>query len=91
MGAAATEIVLDFDASLITAHSEKEGPAGNYKGGFGFHPLFCYLAQSGEALAGLLRPGNATQPPLGRRGSRRGGRDGSRLRSGARLTALFPR
>ena len=59
MGAAPTEIVLDFDASLITAHSEKEGAAGNYKGGFGFYPLFCYLDQSREALAGLLRPGNA--------------------------------
>ena len=59
MGAAPTEIVLDFDAALITAHSEKEGAAGNYKGGFGFYPLFCYLDQSREALAGLLRPGNA--------------------------------
>jgi hypothetical protein len=59
MGAAPTEIVLDFDAALITAHSEKEGAAGNYKGGFGFYPLFCYLNQSREALAGLLRPGNA--------------------------------
>ena len=44
---------------LVTAHSEKEGAAGNYKGCFGFHPLFCYLDQSGEALAGLLRSGNA--------------------------------
>jgi len=59
MGAAPTEIVLDFDAALITVHSEKEGAAGNYKGGFGFYPLFCYLDQSREALAGLLRPGNA--------------------------------
>ncbi len=50
MGAAPTEIVLDFDAALITAHSEKEGAAGNYKGGFSFYPLFCYLDQSREAL-----------------------------------------
>jgi len=57
MGAAPTEIVLDFDAALITAHPEKKGAAGNYKGGFGFYPLFCYLDQSREALAGLLRPG----------------------------------
>jgi DDE family transposase len=58
-GARPEELVLDIDASLLTAHSEKEGAAGNYKGGFGFHPLLCYLAQTGEPLAGILRPGNA--------------------------------
>jgi hypothetical protein len=58
-GARPKEIVLDIDATLITAHSEKEGAAGDYKGGFGFHPLLCYLAETGEPLAGLLRPGNA--------------------------------
>ena len=30
-----------------------------YKRGFGFHPLLAYLDATGEALAGLLRPGNA--------------------------------
>jgi len=52
-------LILDFDATLLTAHSEKEGAAGNYKGGFGFHPLLCCEATTGEALAGILRPGNA--------------------------------
>ena len=52
-------LVLDIDATLLTAHSEKEGAAGNYKGGFGFHPLLCCEASTGEALAGILRPGNA--------------------------------
>jgi hypothetical protein len=52
-------VILDIDATLVTAHSEKEGAAGTYKGGFGFHPLLCYEAESEEALAGLLRPGNA--------------------------------
>ncbi len=52
-------LVLDIDATLVTAHSEKEGAAGTYKGGFGFHPLLCFEAGSGEALAGVLRPGNA--------------------------------
>jgi len=52
-------VILDLDATLVTAHSEKEGAAGTYKGGFGFHPLLCYEAGSEEALAGLLRPGNA--------------------------------
>jgi hypothetical protein len=58
-GARPETITLDIDASLLTAHSEKERAAGNYKGGFGFHPLLCYLAETGEPLAALLRPGNA--------------------------------
>ena len=58
-GARPEELILDLDASLLTAHSEKEGAAGTYKGGFGFFPLLCYLAETGEPLAGILRPGNA--------------------------------
>ena len=30
-----------------------------YKGGFGFHPLHCFLDETGEHLAAVLRPGNA--------------------------------
>jgi hypothetical protein len=52
-------LTLDVDATLITAHSEKEQAAGNYKGGYGFHPLQVYLDETREALGGLLRPGNA--------------------------------
>jgi hypothetical protein len=52
-------VILDLDGTLVTAHSDKEGAAGTYKGGFGFHPLLCYEATTEEALAGLLRPGNA--------------------------------
>ena len=52
-------LILDIDATLVAAHSEKEGAAGTYKGGFGFHPLLCFEATSGEALSGILRPGNA--------------------------------
>ena len=33
------QIVLDVDATLVTAHSEKEQAAANFKGGFGFHPV----------------------------------------------------
>ena len=58
-GARPEEIVLDFDATLVTSHSEKEEAAPTFKRGFGFHPLTCYLDESGEALAALLRPGNA--------------------------------
>lgn len=56
---ARVKVILDIDGTLVTAHSEKEGAAGTYKGGFGFHPLLCYEATSGEGLAGRLRPGNA--------------------------------
>jgi Transposase DDE domain group 1 len=58
-GARPETITLDIDASLLTAHSEKEGAAGNYKGGFGFFPLLCFLSETGEPLAAVLRPGNA--------------------------------
>jgi len=58
-GARPEEITFGVDATLLGAASEKEGAAGNYKGGFGFHPLLCYLDETGEPLAGLLRPGNA--------------------------------
>ena len=51
--------VIDVDATLTCAHSEKEQAAGNFKGGFGHHPLLAYLDGTGEALAGILRPGNA--------------------------------
>lgn len=51
--------VIDLDATLIGAHSEKEGAAPTYKRGFGHHPLMAYLDATGEPLAGLLRPGNA--------------------------------
>lgn len=51
--------VIDLDATLIGSHSEKQGAAPTYKKGFGFHPLMAYLDATGEALAGLLRPGNA--------------------------------
>ncbi|HWU06984.1 MAG TPA: IS1380 family transposase [Streptomyces sp.] len=52
-------LVLDIDATLITCHSEKEAAAPTYKGSFGFHPLLCFMANTGEAMAGRLRPGNA--------------------------------
>jgi hypothetical protein len=59
LGARPERVVLDLDATLITSHSDKEEARGNFKGGFGFHPMLCYLDESEEALAGMLRPGNA--------------------------------
>jgi hypothetical protein len=56
-GAAPREVILDFDAFPIGAHTDKEGAAGHYKGGFGFHPLLVSCGR--EVLAAVLRPGNA--------------------------------
>jgi hypothetical protein len=57
------ELCLDFDATITIAHSEKENAAATWKRTFGFHPLLCFLdrpdVSAGEALAGLLRAGNA--------------------------------
>jgi hypothetical protein len=58
-GARPDTLTLNIDATLLTAHSEKELAAGTYKHGYGFHPLNCYLDETGEALAAVLRPGNA--------------------------------
>jgi hypothetical protein len=52
-------VVIDIDATLIEAHSLKQGAAAQFRGGFGFHPLLAYLDGSQDALAGMLRPGNA--------------------------------
>ena len=59
VGARPQTITLDFDAQLLECHTEKEGGGPHRKGGYGFHPLHCFLDESGEHLAGLLRPGNA--------------------------------
>jgi hypothetical protein len=56
-GAAPERVILDFDATPIDVHSEKEDAAGHYKGGFGFNPLLVSCGR--EVLAGILRPGNA--------------------------------
>ena len=57
------ELRIDFDATISIAHSEKENAAATWKKTFGFHPLLAFLDRpevaGGEALAGLLRPGNA--------------------------------
>ena len=52
-------VVIDLDATLVTAHSDKEGAKGNFKGGFGYHPIGAWLDNTGEALGAILRPGNA--------------------------------
>jgi hypothetical protein len=65
-GAAPTDewLHIDIDATLVIDHSDgKQDAAPTWKKTFGHHPLLAFLDRpeiaSGEALAGLLRPGNA--------------------------------
>jgi hypothetical protein len=52
-------IVIRIDASLVTAHSDKQLAAGTYKGTFGHHPLEAWCDNTRESLAVLLRTGSA--------------------------------
>jgi hypothetical protein len=56
-------LVVDLDATLVTAHSEKEQARPTFKKGYGFHPLFAFVDHgsegTGEPAAVLLRRGNA--------------------------------
>jgi len=52
-------LVVDVDATLVAAHTAKEFAAGNYKRGFGFHPIVVSLDATREPLAILQRAGNA--------------------------------
>ena len=52
-------LVLDLDATLVICHSEKEAATRTWKKTFGYHPLLCFLDNTGEALSGLLREGRA--------------------------------
>jgi hypothetical protein len=57
------ELRIDLDATISVAFSEKQNAAATWKKTFGFHPLLAFLDRpevaGGEALAGLLRAGNA--------------------------------
>jgi hypothetical protein len=56
-------IPVDIDATIVTAHSDKQLAAPTWKKTFGFHPLTVFAdhgsAGTGEPLAIVLRPGNA--------------------------------
>ena len=62
-GADATLIPADIDATIVIAHPEKESAAPTWKKTYGFHPLAAFAdhgaGAAGEALAIMLRPGNA--------------------------------
>jgi hypothetical protein len=56
-------VVIDLDATLVTAHSDKQEATRTWKKGFGFHPLLGFVDHgvggSGEPVAEMLRPGRA--------------------------------
>jgi Transposase DDE domain group 1 len=57
------QVVIDLDATLVIAYSEKEDATRTWKKTFGFHPLLAYVDHGvgggGEPVGELLRPGNA--------------------------------
>ena len=60
---AATPLIIDLDATLVTSHSDKEQARPTFKRGYGFHPLCAFVEHgaigTGEPLQVMLRPGNA--------------------------------
>ena len=52
-------VVLDVDATIVVAHSEKELASPTFKKTFGFHPLAVWCDNTTEMLAGMLRTGKA--------------------------------
>ena len=60
---AAAPLVVDIDATIVVAHSEKERARPTFKKTYGFHPLVAFVDHgqdgTGEPLTMLLRRGNA--------------------------------
>lgn len=58
------QVVIDIDATLVTAHSDKEGAEPTFKRGFGFAPMCTFVDHgqhgTGETLGIDLRPGKAS-------------------------------
>ncbi len=52
-------VVLDVDATIVIAHSEKEQAAATFKRTFGYHPLGVWCDNTTEFLTAKLRAGNA--------------------------------
>jgi hypothetical protein len=58
------QVIVDIDATLVAAHSDKENAEPTFKRGFGFAPMCTFVDHgqhgTGEALALDLRPGKAS-------------------------------
>jgi hypothetical protein len=64
LGKRTRQVIIDIDATLVNAHSDKEGAEPTFKRGFGFAPMCTFVDHgehgTGEALALDLRPGKAS-------------------------------
>jgi hypothetical protein len=58
------QVIVDVDATLITAHSDKEQASPTHKRGFGFAPMCAFVDHgeygTGETLVAQLRAGSAS-------------------------------
>lgn len=58
------QVLVDIDATLVSAHSDKENAEPTFKRGFGFAPMCTFVDHgqhgTGETLAVDLRPGKAS-------------------------------
>jgi len=48
-------VVIDMDATLVTAYSDKEGAAPTWKKGYGFHPLGAWCRMAEQPVGVLVR------------------------------------
>ena len=58
-GPAGPEVIIDLDSTFVTTKADKQDAAATYKRSYGHHPLLAMIAETGEMLCGILRPGNA--------------------------------
>ncbi len=63
---ASRPLVIDVDATLVTAHSEKESAAPTFKRGFGFHPLWAFVDHGPESTTGPRGLGSRWRSDCGR-------------------------
>lgn len=58
------QVTIDIDATLVSAHSEKEGAEPTYKRGYGFHPMCSTIDHGAHGTGDIgvinLRPGRAS-------------------------------
>src|SRR5262249_59994916 len=58
------QVIVDIDATVVVAHSDREGAEATYKMSYGFSPMCAFVDHgehgTGETLALDLRPGKAS-------------------------------
>ncbi len=56
------QVTLDLDATFVEHHGpagSRQGTRGTYTGKVAWHPLLCFIGETGEWLHGKLRNGHA--------------------------------